>query len=180
MVQLGSPVLNLGVAHSLRRSPISGSGNAAVRLPVIGGLRPASSDLRICPRLFNLDLCDWAALVDGPVASRDVSGESVGFLEDGAVGALAVGVADGADDEADVCVVESAERVVEVDGDADGDAGGQPQYPVLPAAAGQEPVSRLVMAACQSMRASSVAPSDSEVPVVMKRAKSGRRSHPVR
>src|SRR5712691_8559323 len=59
--------------------------------------------------------------------------------EGGVIGALAVGVADCGDDEADSVLVESGERVVEVDGDAVGDAGGQPQYPVLAAAAGQEP-----------------------------------------
>src|ERR1019366_2998476 len=46
---------------------------------------------------------------------------------------------DGADDECDAGVVESAERFVEVDGDASSDAGCQPQDPVLPAAAGKEP-----------------------------------------
>jgi hypothetical protein len=40
-----------------------------------------------------------------------------------------------ADDEADAGLMESAERVVEVDGDPGGDAGGQAQYSVLPAAA---------------------------------------------
>src|SRR5487761_1194509 len=54
-------------------------------------------------------------------------------------GTLPVGVADGADDEADAGLVESAEGVVEVDGDAGGDACCQPQDPVLPAAAGKEP-----------------------------------------
>src|ERR1035441_743433 len=54
-------------------------------------------------------------------------------------GTLAVRVADGADDECDAGVVESAERFVEVDGDASSDAGCQPQDPVLPAAAGKEP-----------------------------------------
>ena len=44
---------------------------------------------------------------------------------------LAVGVAGGLDGEADTCVVESAGRVVWVDGDTRGDAGGQSQYPVL-------------------------------------------------
>src|SRR6266404_9743094 len=53
-------------------------------------------------------------------------------------GPLAVGVADGADDEADVGLVQAGERVVEVDGDADGDAGCQAQYPVLAATAWQE------------------------------------------
>jgi len=46
---------------------------------------------------------------------------------------------DGADDEADAGLVESAERIVEVDRDPGGDAGCQPQDPVLPAAAGKEP-----------------------------------------
>jgi hypothetical protein len=41
-----------------------------------------------------------------------------------------VGAAGGLDGEADTCAVESAERVVWIDGDARGDAGGQPQYPV--------------------------------------------------
>src|SRR5271165_3420011 len=54
-------------------------------------------------------------------------------------GTLPVGMADGADDEADAGAVESAEGVVEVDGDPGGDAGCQPQDPVLPAAAGEEP-----------------------------------------
>jgi hypothetical protein len=55
------------------------------------------------------------------------------------VGTLAVGVADGADDEGDAGPVESAEGVVEVDGDAGRNAGCQPQDPVLPAAAGKKP-----------------------------------------
>jgi hypothetical protein len=54
-------------------------------------------------------------------------------------GTLPVRVADGAGDEADAGLVESAERFVEVDGDAGGDAGRHPQDPVLPAAAGKEP-----------------------------------------
>ena len=54
-------------------------------------------------------------------------------------GTLAVRVADSADDEGDAGLVESAEGVVKVDGDAGGDAGCQPQDPVLPAAAGKEP-----------------------------------------
>lgn len=54
-------------------------------------------------------------------------------------GTLAVRVADSADDEGDAGLAESAEGVVEVDGDAGGDAGCQPQDPVLPAAAGKEP-----------------------------------------
>src|ERR1035437_652525 len=54
-------------------------------------------------------------------------------------GTLAVRVADGADDECDAGGVRSAERFVEVDGDASSDAGCQPQDPVLPAAAGKEP-----------------------------------------
>src|SRR5712691_525815 len=58
--------------------------------------------------------------------------------EGGVIGALAVGVADCGDDEADSGLVESGERVVEVDGDAVGDAGGQPQYPVLAAAEASE------------------------------------------
>lgn len=54
-------------------------------------------------------------------------------------GTLAVGVADGPDDEGDAGVVESGQRVVEVDGDSGGDAGCQSQDPVLPAAAGKTP-----------------------------------------
>ena len=55
-------------------------------------------------------------------------------------GTRPVGMADGeADAEADAGAVESAEGVVEVDGDPGGDAGCQPQDPVLPAAAGEEP-----------------------------------------
>jgi hypothetical protein len=54
-------------------------------------------------------------------------------------GMLAVRVADGADDEGDAGLVESAVGVVEAGGDAGGDAGCQPQEPVLPAAAGKEP-----------------------------------------
>ena len=41
----GSPVLNLSVPRSLLRLPTSGSRMRAVRLPTIGGLRSASSDL---------------------------------------------------------------------------------------------------------------------------------------
>ena len=52
-------------------------------------------------------------------------------------GTLAVRVADSGDDEGDAGLVESAEGVVDVDGDAGGDAGCQPQDPVLPAAAGK-------------------------------------------
>jgi len=44
-------------------------------------------------------------------------------------GTLSVGVADGADDEGDAGVVESGERVVEVDGNTVRDAGCQPQNP---------------------------------------------------
>ena len=44
---------------------------------------------------------------------------------------------------------------------------------------GRSPVSRLVMAACQSMWASSVTPSVIEVPVLTKQQKSSRCSHPV-
>src|ERR1039457_171552 len=62
---------------------------------------------------------------------------SSGFGEIG--GTPAVRVPDGAGDEADAGLVESAEGVVEVDRDAGGDAGCQPQDPVLPAAAGKEP-----------------------------------------
>jgi hypothetical protein len=62
---------------------------------------------------------------------------SSGTVEIG--GALAVRVTDSADDEGDAGLVESAEGVVEVDWDADGDAGCQPQDPALPAAAGKEP-----------------------------------------
>ena len=54
-------------------------------------------------------------------------------------GTLAVCVADSADDEGDAGLVGSAEGVVEVGGDAGGDAGCQPQDPVLPGAAGKEP-----------------------------------------
>jgi len=55
-------------------------------------------------------------------------------------GTLAVGVADDEGDEGDAGVVESGQRVVEVDGDCGGDAGwGQSQDPVLPAAAGKTP-----------------------------------------
>jgi len=54
-------------------------------------------------------------------------------------GTLAVRVADGSDDEGDAGLVESAEGVVEVGRDAGGDAGCQPQDPVLAAAAGKEP-----------------------------------------
>jgi hypothetical protein len=54
-------------------------------------------------------------------------------------GTLAVGVADGLDDEGDAGLVESGQRAVEVDGDAGGDAGCQPQDPVLSAAAGKVP-----------------------------------------
>jgi len=43
---------------------------------------------------------------------------------------------------------------------------------------GRSPVSRLVMTDCQSMWASSVTPSVSEVPVLTKRVKSSRCSHP--
>ena len=89
-------------------------------------------------------------------------------------GALAVGVADGADDEVDAGLVEAAERLVKVDGDAGGDAGRQAQGPVLPPLQGSCPVSRAVMAACQSISASSVTPSVSEVPVRMKQVKSSR------
>jgi hypothetical protein len=39
---------------------------------------------------------------------------------------LAVGVAGGADDEVDVGLIETAERLVKVDGDAGGDAGRRP------------------------------------------------------
>jgi hypothetical protein len=52
-------------------------------------------------------------------------------------GALAVGMPHDADDEADAGLVESGERVIEVNGDAGGDAGCQAQYPVLSAAAGE-------------------------------------------
>jgi len=94
-------------------------------------------------------------------------------------GTLSVGVADGLDDEGDAGLVESAERVVEVDGDPGGDAGCQPQDRFSPLLQGRSPASRLVMTACQSMQASSVTPSVSEVPVLMNRAKSSRCSHPV-
>ena len=73
-------------------------------------------------------------------------------------GTLPVGMADGADDEADAGAVESAEGVVEVDGDPGGDAGCQPQDPVSPLLQGRSPASRLAMADCQSMWVSSVAP----------------------
>ena len=46
-------------------------------------------------------------------------------------------MAHGADYEADIGLIEAAERVVEVDGDANGDAGRQAQDAVLPATAGQ-------------------------------------------
>ena len=45
----------------------------------------------------------------------------------------------GSDDEGNAGLVEPAEGVVEVDGDAGGDAGCQSQDPVFSAAAGQEP-----------------------------------------
>jgi hypothetical protein len=93
-------------------------------------------------------------------------------------GTLAVGMADGAHDEADAGLVESAEGVVEVDGmpAAMLAASRNTRFSLLQ---GRSPVSRLVMTACQSMWASSVTPSDSEVPVLMKHVKSPRRSHPV-
>src|SRR6266446_43494 len=79
--------------------------------------------------------------VGGGSLCCDSCGNRVMYLTSSAVGAvsgaLAVGVAGGADDEADAGLVEAAEGVVKVDGDADGDAGGQPQYPVLAAAAGE-------------------------------------------
>ena len=87
-------------------------------------------------------------------------------------GTLPVGVADGADDEADGGLVESAEGVVEVDGDA----GRRIRF--SPLLQGRSPASRLLMTDCQSMWASSVAPSVIEVTVLTKQVKSSRCSHP--
>jgi hypothetical protein len=88
-------------------------------------------------------------------------------------------MAGGTDDEADAGLVESAERVVEIDGDAVGDAGCRWQYRVLPAAAWEKPGIAAADDDCQSMWASSVTPSVIEVTVLAKRVKSSRCSHPV-
>ena len=93
-------------------------------------------------------------------------------------GTLPVGVADGADDEADAGLVESAEGVVEVDGDAGGDAAASRRIRFSPLLQGRSPASRLLMTDCQSMWASSVAPSVIEVTVLTKQVKSSRCSHP--
>jgi len=60
--------------------------------------------------------------------------------------------ADGGDQKLDVAVVEPGERVAEVGGDAVGEAGGDPEHPLLSSGEGR-PVSRALMAAGQSMSA---------------------------
>ena len=92
-------------------------------------------------------------------------------------GTLPVGVADGADDEADAGLVESAEGVVEVDGDG-GMLAASRRIRFSPLLQGRSPASRLLMTDCQSMWASSVAPSVIEVTVLTKQVKSSRCSHP--
>src|SRR6266567_4611891 len=94
-------------------------------------------------------------------------------------GTLPIRVADGADDEADAGLVESAERIVEVDGDASAMLAGSRRIRFSPLLQGRSPPSRLLMTACQSIWASSVTPSVIEGPVVTKRAKSSRCSQPV-
>jgi len=93
-------------------------------------------------------------------------------------GALAVRVTDSADDEGDAGLVESAEGVVEVDWDADGDAGCQPQDPALPAAAGKEPGIAGGDDGLPVDVGEFGAPSVIEVTVLTKESKSSRCSHP--
>ena len=94
-------------------------------------------------------------------------------------GTLAVRVADSADDEGDAGLVESAEGVVEVDGMPAAMLAASRRSRFSPLPQGRSPASRLLMTDCQSMWASSVLQSVSEVPVVTKRVKSSRCSHPV-
>ena len=93
-------------------------------------------------------------------------------------GTLPVGMADGADDEADAGAVESAEGVVEVDGDPGGVLPASRRIRFSPLLQGRSPAARLAMADCQSMWARSVAPPVTGAAVVTKRAKSSRCSQP--
>jgi len=61
-----------------------------------------------------------------------------------------------ADGSVDVGRVHSGERVMQVDGNAVGQARGEPQYSPLATAAGRPPLSRAAIAASQSMVAMTV------------------------
>ncbi len=93
-------------------------------------------------------------------------------------GTLPVGMADGADDEADAGAVESAEVSLRLTGIPAAMLAASRRIRFSPLLQGRSPASRLAMADCQSMRASSVAPPVTGAAVVTKRAKSSRCSQP--
>jgi hypothetical protein len=91
---------------------------------------------------------------------------------------LPVGMADGADDEADAGAVESLSVSLRLTGIPAAMLAASRRIRFSPLPQGRSPASRLAMADCQSMWASSVVPPVTGAAVVTKRAKSSRCSQP--